>query len=97
MPYLRYSESSGTTPFNQRMATSASCRLEPSFLTISGTYKLGHDVLCTRTIYRVQIEAMVVKKGFTPEQLRTALDEYQQLGVLRIDSDRSRILLDGMI
>lgn len=40
---------------------------------------------------------MVVKKGFTPEQLRTALDEYQQLGVLRIDSDRSRILLDGMI
>ena len=45
----------------------------------------------------MQIEAMIVKKGFTPEQLRGALEEYQQLGVLRIDADRSRILLDGIV
>jgi len=40
---------------------------------------------------------MVVKKGFTPEQLRLALDEYQELGVLRVDTDRSRIVLNGIV
>lgn len=44
-----------------------------------------------------QVESMIVKKGYTPEQLRMALDEYQSLGVLRIDSDRSRIFIDGVV
>ncbi len=42
-----------------------------------------------------QVEATVLKKGFTAAQLQNCLHEYDQLGVISIDSDRHFITLDN--
>lgn len=36
-------------------------------------------------------EAMVLRKGFTAQQLQTCLDEYESLNVIRISGDRTRL------
>ena len=42
-----------------------------------------------------QVEAMVLKKGFTADQLKFCLNEYQSLGVITMDSARSRIIFEA--
>jgi DNA replication licensing factor MCM7 len=60
---------------------------------MSAIYNIMRDYAATRTadVNFVQIEAMIVKKGFTSQQLRSCLHEYQQLGVITMDSDGSFI------
>ncbi len=41
----------------------------------------------------IQIEGMIVKKGYTAEQFNACLNEYQSLGVIDVDSHKSRIML----
>lgn len=41
------------------------------------------------------IEGMVVKKGFSVQQLQQTLQEYSELGVLKVDDDRMNIYVDG--
>ena len=59
----------------------------------SGIYNIMRDYAVGRNfaVNFVQVEAMVLKKGFTAQQLRQCLDEYSQLGVLTVDSDGSTI------
>jgi len=38
---------------------------------------------------------MVLKKGFTAQQLQACLSEYESLGVLSLDASQSRITFDG--
>mmetsp|Transcript_5081 Transcript_5081/g.7769 ORF Transcript_5081/g.7769 Transcript_5081/m.7769 type:complete len:734 (+) Transcript_5081:104-2305(+) len=42
-----------------------------------------------------QAEAMIIKKGFTATQLESCLQEYQGLGVIHVDEDRTHISFDG--
>jgi DNA replication licensing factor MCM7 len=42
-----------------------------------------------------QVEAMIVKKGYTLEQLKNCLNEYESLGVITLDEGRSRISVEG--
>jgi DNA replication licensing factor MCM7 len=42
-----------------------------------------------------QVETMVLKKGFTADQFHNCLNEYEALGVITLDSDRSRISVEG--
>jgi DNA replication licensing factor MCM7 len=60
---------------------------------MSAIYNIMRDYAATRNsdVNFVQIEAMVVKKGFTSQQLRTCMNEYQQLGVISVDTDGSVI------
>jgi DNA replication licensing factor MCM7 len=46
------------------------------------------------TVSYVAIEAMVVRKGFSKEQLQQTLAEYSDLGVLRMDDARTNIFID---
>jgi DNA replication licensing factor MCM7 len=41
-----------------------------------------------------QIEAMVLRKGFTAQQLSHCITEYSQLGVLSLEHDGSYIIFD---
>ena len=41
-----------------------------------------------------QVEAMVLRKGFTSAQLNNCLDEYELIGVLTLGDDRTEIRLD---
>jgi hypothetical protein len=43
-----------------------------------------------------QAEAMVIKKGFTTLQLEKCLTEYQALGVLRVDKDKTTITFEPL-
>ena len=60
---------------------------------MSAIYNIMRDYAVTRNsaVNFVQIEAMVLKKGFTSQQLRSCMAEYQQLGVISVDSDGSMI------
>lgn len=60
---------------------------------MSAIYNVMRDYAVTRNsaVNFVQIEAMILKKGFTSQQLRTCMSEYQQLGVISVDSDGSMI------
>ncbi len=40
-----------------------------------------------------QVEAAVLKKGYTADQLKICLADYQDLGVLTISDDDSEIML----
>jgi len=42
-----------------------------------------------------QVELMVLKKGFTTQQLRNCLSEYANLGVLYVDITETKITIDG--
>lgn len=42
-----------------------------------------------------QIEAMIMKKGFTAQQLQSCIEEYESLGVMRVDGDRTNIYMDA--
>lgn len=59
----------------------------------SAIYNIMRDYAMTHTtdVNFVQIEAMILKKGFTSQQLRACLGEYEQLGVLSVASDGSAI------
>lgn len=46
-----------------------------------------------RTISFSVLESMIVKRGFTSEQLNTCLQEYNALGIIYMDSDRTRVSL----
>jgi hypothetical protein len=43
----------------------------------------------------LKAEAMIIKKGFTANQLRNCLQEYQGLGVIHVDKDRTTISIEG--
>lgn len=60
---------------------------------MSAIYNIMRDYAVTRNsaVNFVQIEAMIVKKGFTSQQLRACMSEYQQLGVISVESDGSMI------
>lgn len=60
---------------------------------MSAIYNIMRDYAATHhaDVNFVQIEAMIVKKGFTSQQLRSCLSEYQQLGVISVDPDGSTI------
>jgi DNA replication licensing factor MCM7 len=60
---------------------------------MSAIYNIMRDYAATRNsdVNFVQIETMVLKKGFTSQQLRTCMNEYQQLGVISVDTDGSVI------
>lgn len=49
----------------------------------------------TSEINYAQAEAMIIKKGFTATQLQTCLHEYQSLGVIHVDQDRTSISFEG--
>jgi DNA replication licensing factor MCM7 len=51
------------------------------YATVSGSNELDIS-LC---------EAMVLRKGFTSQQLQSCLEEYEELNVIRINSDRTRL------
>lgn len=38
---------------------------------------------------------MIIKKGFTALQLESCLEEYQALGVLHVDKEKTIISFDG--
>ena len=64
---------------------------------ISSIYQIMRDYVAQRNISDInyaQIENMVVKKGFTSQQLRACLSEYEQLGVIHLDNDGSVIHFD---
>lgn len=64
---------------------------------VSSIYQIMRDYVTQRNttdINYAQIENMIVKKGFTTQQLRTCLNEYQSLGVVHIDIDGSVIHFD---
>ena len=48
-----------------------------------------------QTIDYSQVELMVLKKGFTSQQLQACLAEYQNLGVLSMDMTQSKITMDS--
>jgi len=60
---------------------------------MSSIYNIMRDFAAMRNsvVNFVQIEAMILKKGFTSQQLRSCLHEYQELGVISLDSDSSVI------
>lgn len=43
-----------------------------------------------------QAEAMVIKKGFTTVQLEKCLSEYQTLGVLHVDKEKTQIIFEQL-
>lgn len=61
--------------------------------TMSSIYNIIRDYAAMRSssVSFAQVEAMIVKKGFSTQQLRQCLNEYQQLGVLTVDTDGSTI------
>lgn len=67
--------------------------------TVASIYSLMCDLAAARgpgtRIPYSHIEAMVLKKGFTTQQLNVCIHEYDQLGVLSVDADRSHITIDN--
>jgi DNA replication licensing factor MCM7 len=59
----------------------------------SSIYNIMRDFAVSRnnTVNFIQIEAMVLKKGFTSAQLKYCLSEYELLGVISVDRDGSTI------
>ncbi len=43
----------------------------------------------------IQAEGMIIKKGFTVTKLNRYLDEYQGLGVVYVDQDKTIISFEG--
>ena len=65
---------------------------------VSSIYTIMRDFAQQRglvTIEYSQVELMVLKKGFTAQQLQACLSEYESLGVLSLDASQSRITFDG--
>ena len=65
---------------------------------VSSIYTIMRDFAHQRglvTIEYSQVELMVLKKGFTAQQLQACLSEYESLGVLSLDASQSRITFDG--
>jgi len=61
--------------------------------TVMRDYVAAHN---TRTVTYAQVEAMVLKKGFTAAQLQTTLQEYCGLGVVSMDNEGRNITFDGV-
>jgi hypothetical protein len=40
------------------------------------------------------VEGAILKKGFTHEQLVNCLEEYESLGILRVEDEGTKILLE---
>jgi DNA replication licensing factor MCM7 len=65
---------------------------------VSNIYAIIRDYAAihrSETVSYPAMEAMVVKKGFSTQQLQQTLDEYSVLGVLKLDDDRMNIYVDG--
>jgi len=60
---------------------------------VSGIYNIMRDYAAQHNsvVDYVQIEAMILKKGFTVQQLRSCLVEYEHLHVLHVDDDGATI------
>ena len=60
---------------------------------VSGIYNIMRDYAAQHNsvVDYVQIEAMILKKGYTVQQLRSCLTEYERLHVLQVDADGSLI------
>jgi DNA replication licensing factor MCM7 len=63
-----------------------------SIFSIIRDFGASHN---TDVVSFVQIESMVVRKGYTPQQLHSCLDEYSALGVIRVDTDKAHIYIEG--
>lgn len=61
--------------------------------TVMRDYVAAHN---THTVSYAQVEAMVIKKGFTAAQLQTTLQEYSGLGVVHLDNESRYITFDGL-
>ena len=64
---------------------------------VSAIYTIMRDFAHSRGIQTIdfsQIELMALKKGFTTQQLRACLSEYQNLGVLSMDITESKITIE---
>ena len=65
---------------------------------MSAIFTIMRDFAHQRGLHTVDyntIELMVLKKGYTQQQLQDCLAEYGALGVLSVDSAQSRITLDS--
>jgi DNA replication licensing factor MCM7 len=49
----------------------------------------------TNILSYAHVEATVVKKGYSIQQLQITIKEYEQLGILQLDEDGSHIIVDG--
>jgi DNA replication licensing factor MCM7 len=64
---------------------------------VSAIYSIMRDFAAQRGASSVEynhIEMMVVKKGFSSQQLRNCINEYQSLGVLSTDENGNTITFD---
>ena len=65
---------------------------------VSSIYSIIRDYAAqrrTEVLNYVQVEAMILKKGFTAQQLSYCLKEYQQMGVLGLENGGSLIHIEG--
>ena len=46
-----------------------------------------------RSVAFTTLETMILKRGFTSEQLNSCLEEYIALGIIQVDSERTRVTL----
>ena len=64
---------------------------------VSAIYSITRDFAAQRGVVTVDfnhIELMILKKGYSSQQLRNCLEEYETLGVLSSDDNGSTITFD---
>eukprot|EP00606_Chrysophyceae_sp_TOSAG23-5_P000291 GSChrysophyteH2.ASY1.ANO1.1034.1 assembled CDS len=64
---------------------------------VSAIYSIMRDFAAQRnsnTIDYNHVELMILKKGYTNQQLRACIDEYESLGVLTCDENSTKITFD---
>lgn len=71
---------------------SSSADSEDAFSRIFATMKEFSIKSCTSVLKYIHVEAMILKKGFTIEQLRNCLREYQSINVLELDEASENII-----
>jgi DNA replication licensing factor MCM7 len=71
--------------------------------TVSAIYNAIRDMVgeigasrnvSTVDVPYVQVEAMVLRKGFTAQELKNCLNEYENLGVWALDAERTHLMMD---
>ena len=73
-------------------------RQGPAIDAVSAIFTIMRDYAHQRGLHTVDynvVELMVLKKGYTQQQLQDCLAEYGGLGVLSMDAAQSRITIDS--
>jgi len=74
-------------------STSAIFSVIRDYFTINNNTQSNSNSNSNPSVNYSHIEAMILKKGFTAQQLNTCIEEYVALGVLEINNDRSKIFM----